>query len=349
MVHLCFGRLDRLFRSNEIFMVFSHLSDYYRQYLAFITRRQREVLVVVVAYVVLSIAFMLWQNISITPDRLTLVLFIAALALGQGLLFLRDWTPFIVLLFAYEGLRGFADGFMQVNVTNVISAERWIAGGTVPTIQFQHQLYHAGHLAWYDYGATFMYFMHFPLPLLLAFYLLLRHRRAYWQFVTSFVVLCFSAFATFIIFPAAPPWMAARDGYLPPVVKIIDQVLAVFPNRMNISYLYHALNANQVAAMPSLHAAFPWLVFLTLWRVFGKRALLFLPYCIALWLSIIYLGEHYAVDAIAGILFAQVSFMVGGYLVHAWGDMHIQLWFSRLTGRQCSSDHDLVVWRESGE
>lgn len=63
--------------------------------------------------------------------------------------------------------------------------------------------------------------------------------------------------------------------------------------------------------MPSLHAAFPWLVLLTLWHVFGRKALWSLPYCLALWLSIMYLGEHYAIDAVAGIAYVSIVYWVG--------------------------------------
>jgi membrane-associated phospholipid phosphatase len=34
-----------------------------------------------------------------------------------------------------------------------------------------------------------------------------------------------------------------------------------------------------------------------------------LPYCVAVWVAVIYLGEHYAADVLAGILYASVVFV----------------------------------------
>jgi membrane-associated phospholipid phosphatase len=161
---------------------------------------------------------------------------------------------------------------------------------------------------WYDAIFTTLYFMHFVLPLVCAFWLWIKNKNLYWQFVVSLIVLCFAGFVTYIVFPATPPWLAARQGHLPEVTKVIDQTLNLFPSQMTISTLYHNLNPNPVAAMPSLHAAFPWLVFLMLWQVVRRKALWFLPYCLVLWLAIVYMGEHYVIDAVAGVIYATAVF-----------------------------------------
>lgn len=289
------------------------LHSFSRRYHQFLTQHRTLIWIALGIYVVGFVAYMLLDNASLTPDRIVLVLFIAAVALGQGVRFLRDWLPFMVLFLAYEGLRGLADFSGDVNIGNIISAERVLTGATIPTIWLQSQLFH-GSPSWLDIASTTIYFLHFPLPLILAFWLWLKDKQWYWQFVTSLLVLCFASFVTYVIFPAAPPWLAAKDGYLPPVTKIIDHVLVLSPHSMSVSYLYHSLNSNQVAAMPSLHAAFPWLVFLMLWQVVGKKAAWFLPYCVAVWFSIIYLGEHYVVDVIAGMVYAQAAFFAGTVL-----------------------------------
>lgn len=250
------------------------------------------------------------DNVSLTPDVMLLVLFVAAIALGQALRFLRDWLPFMGLLLAYESLRGLADNLGQIaHTTDLITIEQWLFGGYIPTLWLQQHLWH-GFVQWYDVFFTTLYFMHFVLPLVCAFWLWTKHRAYYWQFVISLVILCFAGFITYMVFPATPPWLAARQGDLPNVTKVIDQVLDLFPKHMTVTAFYHNLNPNPVAAMPSLHAAFPWLVFLMLRQELRRKALWFLPYCIALWLAIVYMGEHYVIDAIAGITYATVVFYV---------------------------------------
>jgi hypothetical protein len=272
------------------------------------------------------------ENVSLTPDIILLVLFVAAIAFGQALRFLRDWLPFIGLLLAYESLRGIADNLGAIaHTTDLIAAERLLFGGYVPTLVTQSWWWQ-GSPAWYDIFFTLLYFMHFVLPLVCGFWLWVRRPQAYWQFVSSLVLLCFAGFVTYILFPATPPWLAARQGDLDPVVKVIDQVLMLFPNHMTISTFYHNLNPNPVAAMPSLHAAFPWLVFLTLRQQLGKWSWLFLPYCLALWTAIVYMGEHYVIDAVAGVAYATAVFMA----VYWW-------WQRRKTGVRAELAVDRTV------
>jgi hypothetical protein len=62
--------------------------------------------------------------------------------------------------------------------------------------------------------------------------------------------------------------------------------------------------------MPSLHAAFPWLVLLFAVKFYGRLGLLFLPYSPILWFSIVYLAHHWVVDILAGVAWATLSFAV---------------------------------------
>jgi len=61
--------------------------------------------------------------------------------------------------------------------------------------------------------------------------------------------------------------------------------------------------------MPSLHAAFPFLGALFALRLWGRRAWPTLVYTACVWLSIVYLGEHYIVDIIGGVIFALAVFL----------------------------------------
>src|SRR5207247_10488481 len=97
-------------------------------------RNDRSLLVAVGGYIVLLSALRLARGVSITPDVLLVALGLAAVLLGRGRLFLRDWIPFIGLFFAYELMRGYADNFRAgVHVTHVIAAERFISFGPLPT------------------------------------------------------------------------------------------------------------------------------------------------------------------------------------------------------------------------
>ena len=56
------------------------------------------------AVVTLFMVFVL--HLSVSPERLLILMLIAALVLGRAKLFLADWIPFLVLFLSYEYLRG---------------------------------------------------------------------------------------------------------------------------------------------------------------------------------------------------------------------------------------------------
>ena len=78
----------------------------------------------------------------------------------------------------------------------------------------------------------------------------------------------------------------------------------------SVSPYYHSLNPNQVAAFPSMHAAYPLLGALALWRISRAGAVVALAWSVLVWFSVVYLGEHYAVDVLGGIVVAVVTWLV---------------------------------------
>lgn len=263
-----------------------------------------------IIYIVGMTALMIWQGIGIAPDRYAFVLLLASLLIKRTRSFILDWIPFLFILLSYDFLRGFADNLNQrVNYFSLIDMER-VLFKSIPTIELQKTFYNPASLSLIDFLASIFYLLHFALPLSFGFILWLYNRSYFKKFVTGILFLSYSAWITFLIYPAAPPWLASNEGYLPKVYKIMDQTLSVFPDRWDLPTIYHNFNPNPVAAMPSLHAAYPLLVFLFALKFFKLKALLFFPYVLAIWFSIVYLGEHYIVDIIAGAFYAVIFYFV---------------------------------------
>jgi hypothetical protein len=120
-----------------------------------------------------------------------------------------------------------------------------------------------------------------------------------------------------LVFPAAPPWLATQNGYLGELSRVLGQTINFLPERVDVPSLYNQLNPNPVAAIPSLHAAYPLLVLLFALRFFGRRALVAGVYVLAVWLALIYLGEHYAIDVFLGAVYAGAAFVLGPPVVWA--------------------------------
>jgi hypothetical protein len=273
-------------------------------------KNSRLMTLLLVGYLVAIVLLMLARNMAITPDRFFVILLFGALIIGRGKLFLRDWVPFIALLLGYELVRGFADtaGF-RVHISELVNAEMGIFG-VIPTVELQKLFFDPNNVRLWDIGAVIIDFLHFPLPLAVAFYFWMKDKKAYWRFVFALLVLSFSAFLTYLFYPAAPPWYASQKAGLIEVYKIVDFVVADVGWGWDFSQIYNNLNPNPVAAMPSLHSAYPWLAFLALRSINKKLALYFLPYPILVWTSVVYLGEHYIIDVIAGVAYASIAYFV---------------------------------------
>ena len=72
-----------------------------------------------------------------------------------------------------------------------------------------------------------------------------------------------------------------------------------------------AQSANLVAAVPSLHAGFATLVAITLWERAPRWAKpLIAAYPVLMGFMLVATGEHYAIDILAGWIYALVAFMV---------------------------------------
>lgn len=314
-------------------------------------RNDRILLWAVAAYIVVLSALMLVRGVSITPDVLLVAFGLAAVLLGRGRLFLRDWIPFIGLFFAYELMRGYADNIgLAIHVTDVIDLERLLFLGQVPTQVLQDALHPASGPDVLASVATIFYFLHFPLPIAVGFFLWLSRRRVYYDYVAALILLAMAGFATYVLLPVAPPWWAAEHGSLPgpdgrPAVLYLkeqgfDQLASLFgfEGHYIYSYTIYDINPNQVAAFPSLHAAFPFLAFLFARRAFGRPGWLLLGYSVCVWLAIVYLADHYVVDILGGLAYAALAY---------WAVIHAPAWFRRVI--DTATDDELEAGVEAAD
>lgn len=285
---------------------------YLKQAFSSVTARKSNLLIysICIIYVVGISIFMLAHRMWLSPDQFFLVAIVAAIAIGGLWRFLRDWTPFILLFLSYEYMRGLAPLLNKsVHITEMINADKYLFG-FVPTIKLQAALFHPGNPQWYDFVSIIFYMMHFIVPMVTAFTFWLISKKTFREFTLALIILSFAGFTTYVIFPAMPPWLAAQHGFLPPIHKVMDAVVANLGQPLALPTAYKFFRGNEIAAMPSLHAAYPLLVSLFAIRYFKKPALLLLPYVFGVWFAVVYMGEHYAIDVIVGALYAATVFLL---------------------------------------
>jgi len=163
-----------------------------------------------------------------------------------------------------------------------------------------------------DKAAASVDLLHFPAVLCIAFVIWLHGRPAFLTYSLALFATAIVAFVIFLLLPTAPPWYAAEHGLIPGLQHVMTQVMPV-----SWSGYYQSLDPNPVAADPSLHAAFPFVGFLALLRLRSPLAWPMLVWCVAVWFSVIYLGEHYLLDLVTGVGLATLCWKAATLLSDA--------------------------------
>jgi hypothetical protein len=255
-------------------------------------------------YLVSLFAIFTIRGMGLTPDIIFLLLAVGFVWRGNRWPFIRDFGPFILLLLSYDAMRGFADDLGgQVHVGYPIAIDKALFFGHVPTVVLQGWLFDPNSPHWYDYGAALLHILHFIVPLFFAAIIWQHYRQHYWPFVISLLLTSYAAFVTFMLVPTAPPWAAGLMGDLPGAHLVHEGLPA-------LASVYNTFSPNQVAAMPSLHAAYPWLFLLFAWRIWGWRATPLALYPAAVYFAIVYLGHHYVADLLGGMVYATTAYVV---------------------------------------
>ncbi len=223
-----------------------------------------------------------------------------------------DWLPIVAVLMVYDFTRGAADSFgIGVNFTPMIDFDKVLFFGETPTEWLQTQLYEPNVVHWYDVAFTLVYTSYFITPFALAGWLWARERLAFLRFAKRLVTLMLAGLATYILFPAAPPWMAGEMGLLEEVHRTTAQGWEVLGVGTAGWFSKGQGLGNPVAAVPSLHAALVALVALFLWsRVRPWARGLLLLYPLAMGVTLMATGEHYFFDVLLGWIYAG-AVMVG--------------------------------------
>lgn len=256
------------------------------------------------------------SRFGVPTGRLSLavivVIGLALSSIGRGwrqtALVARDWLPFTAVLIAYDQTRGLADALgMRLHEADVLHAERWLFGGIEPTAWLQHRFYTSNQVSWFDALATLVYTSHFLVTPLLAAVLWLRNRAEWLRYITRVIVLSVAGLITYALFPEAPPWFAARDGLSEPVARLSARgwIWLHLGNVRSVLARAQEGGSNPVAAMPSLHTAFAVLVAIALvTRLRSKWRHVVVLYPTAMGLTLVYTGEHYVLDVLAGAGYA---------------------------------------------
>ncbi len=197
-----------------------------------------------------------------------------------------------------------------------IVLDRKLGAGKLPTARLQRALSRPGEATTLDRVLSVAHWAWFFQPHAALLWVLVRHPerfpRAARQMAATYDVGC----AIYFLVPTAPPWWAAQEGNveaslervrtqgsepdLPPAVRriMVDVGEQVWGRAW--TRLYDSLGGNPWAAMPSLHFATSLMAALHLAETGRVPGAIGWAYAITLAFALVYLGEHYVTDLVAG-------------------------------------------------
>jgi PAP2 superfamily len=273
-----------------------------------------------VLYVVALAAVIVSWGLPLARDQLFLWLGLGMAAFSVAAwrswgAMLLEWLPFFGLLVAYDFLRGAVSVAPErAHLAPQLAFDRALGGGEVPTVWLQRHLWDAAHPHAYDYGVWAVYMTHFFVVWIVAAVLWRVARPRFRRYAVLTVVLTVGAFLTYWLYPAQPPWLT-------PELAPVDRIVPELWSRIGVGTVQSAYEdgrlVNVVAAMPSLHAAYPLMLMLFFWGAGARVRIVLGLYTLAMAFALVYGGEHFVADIVAGWAMAGAAYALV-VLAPAW-------------------------------
>jgi membrane-associated phospholipid phosphatase len=192
----------------------------------------------------------------------------------------------------------------RLRVDYPIRADTALFAGTPPTIRLQRALGRPDQVFRHDLALAWVHWSWFFVPHGAVAYVLLRHREQFPRAATKMAAVFDLGVVVYWLLPTAPPWWAGTNGNMPPVRRIMVEAGEHFWGRA-WRPLYDLLGGNPFAAMPSLHFATSVMAAHVLSDVGPVHGTAGWAYALSLGFALVYLGEHYVVDLLAGLALAE--------------------------------------------
>ncbi len=299
---------------------------------------------------ILYLALSAWL-IGYKTDQLFLVLLFNGLFYLSGATrrLILGFSVFIVFWILFDSMKAFPNyHYNTVHIESIYKAEKSCfgihagsagdtgsdvhasAGVLSGTTLTPNEYWLAHRQTWLDVLAGLFYLCWIPLPLAFAGYLFFKDKETFFRFALTFLLVNLLGFVIYYVYPAAPPWYVQRYGFgFNPHTPGNTAGLGRFDSFFHVgifSALY-AKSSNVFAAMPSLHASYPLIVF-----YYGIKCRLrkasagFALIMAGIWFAAVYSSHHYVLDVLAGILCGISGIALFNYLYGNIG------WFTRWVG-----------------
>jgi hypothetical protein len=263
----------------------------------------------VIAIIVAAYLLVSYLLIGFKPDQLFIVaVFCCCYYISPTTRkFILAFSIFIIYWIIFDSMKAFPNyRYNTVHIQSLYQAEKYFFGiGDSGQILTPNEYWLKHKNAFLDLLAGIFYLTWIPVPLIFAFYLYLKDKKQYFNFALTFFWVNIIGFIIYYSYPAAPPWYVQEYGFIfRPGTPGNTAGLARFDQMVHagIFQSIYAKSSNVFAAMPSLHSAYPMIVFyFALRNRLGWVNLLFAIITLGVWFAAIYTSHHYLLDVLAGI------------------------------------------------
>ena len=193
----------------------------------------------------------------------------------------------------------------RLHVDYPIRIDSLLGGGVPPSQRLQRALRTPGHVSLLDQAVTLVYGSWF-LPHLLLAYVLVRDERYVPRAAGRLSAAYHLTTPFYWLVPTAPPWWASQcggrmDGEVDRVVRaVVCHALGVPPPEDSEG------PGNPWGSMPSDHISSAAITAMGLWEVGPVYGTVGWTYVAAAGFAVVYLGEHYLVDVLVGLVVAEL-------------------------------------------
>ncbi len=232
---------------------------------------------------------------------------------------IRDWFPFLIILLMYYTLWGDATLMMVTTDRDqaLMAIDQRLFGFQASLIL---QRIISPRMTAY---MTFAYFFHIiNIPLVACFIYVWRPRPRFREMMSGLMVVSFLGLLGYLLVPAIGPMYTLRNQYTVPLSH------SIWMFNRDVDFMDFARIRRDV--FPSLHVAISFVVWLYAYRNSKKLFWILSPLILSLWLSTLYLRYHYLIDVVAGLILAPLSYLLGNWLYHHWGDIPVSVPISKI-------------------
>lgn len=269
----------------------------------------------------LVVVYLFWNDIvgEIRSEHyLLVILWLSAFyAHDKSRRFILGFSIFIIFWIIYDSMRIIPNYEVStVHIQEPYEFEKILFGINVNgNLLTPNEYFYIFNNKILDFLSGFFYINWMPIPIGFGIYLYFNEKPLFLEYSLVFLLVNLLGFAIYYLYPAAPPWYVEIYGF--------DLQIGIPGNRAGLvrfdelvgvpifESIYNK-NANVLAAIPSLHAAYPVIV---LFFAIKKRLsiiaiVLFIIFMSGIWFSAVYSGHHYIIDVLLGVILALITLII---------------------------------------